>query len=60
MATKRKSTMKTETMTARKQKPALIQQSGRLWFSRETERRFYFVLTLFMLGAGILYKLGVI
>ena len=52
--------MKTETMDDDAHKPVLIHRSGRIWFSKETERRFYFVLTLLMLGTGILYKLGVI
>ena len=41
-------------------RPHLIRQDGRLWFTREAERRFYFVLTVIMLIEGILYKIGVI
>lgn len=41
-------------------RPRLITQDGRLWFTREAERRFYFILTIIMLAVGILYKLGVI
>ena len=52
--------MKEETAIAKPQKPALVRRSGRIWFSAETERRFYFILTLIMLVAGILYKMGVI
>lgn len=37
--------------------PAVVFEEGRLWFSRETERRFYFVLTAIMLIVGILYRL---
>ncbi len=34
-------------------------EDGRLYFTRATERRIFFVLTLLMLAAGILMKLGV-
>ena len=34
-------------------------KGGRIYFTRETERRVMFVMTLIMLAAGILYKLGV-
>lgn len=40
--------------------PRIRRQDGRLWFSRETERQVYFVLTLIMLIIGILYKTGVL
>jgi len=32
---------------------------GRIYFTRRMERKVFFVLTLIMLGAGILYKVGV-
>ncbi|MBC2710695.1 MAG: hypothetical protein HGJ94_06755 [Desulfosarcina sp.] len=32
---------------------------GRIWYTKETERRVCFALTLIMLVAGILYKTGV-
>ena len=32
---------------------------GRIWYTKEIERRVFFLLTLIMLVAGILYKLGV-
>lgn len=41
-------------------RPLLMKRDGRLWFTREAERRFYFILTVIMLVAGILYKTGVI
>jgi hypothetical protein len=41
-------------------RPLLVRQDGRVWFTREAERRFYFVLTMIMLVVGILYKTGVI
>ncbi len=31
---------------------------GRTYFSRETERRFYFVATICILIAGVLFKAG--
>lgn len=37
--------------------PQMVIKAGRLWFTRETERRFYFILTVIMLAVGILYKL---
>ena len=40
--------------------PLLVRQGARLWFTREAERRFYFILTMIMLILGILYKTGVI
>jgi len=45
------------TMTKR---PLMMRQDGRVWFTREAERRFYFILTKIMLAVGILYKTGVI
>ena len=50
--------MKNETQGPQSVKPPIVIQDGRLWFTREVERRFYFILTLIMLSAGILYKLG--
>ena len=41
-------------------RPQLMKKDGRLWFTREVERRFYFVLTGIMLIVGILCKTGVI
>ena len=35
-------------------------EKGRIYFTRRLERKIFFVLTLFMLGAGILYKLGLL
>ncbi|BBO80395.1 hypothetical protein [Desulfosarcina ovata] len=42
------------------QKFGLCYQDGRVWFTREAERRFYFILTLIMLVTGILYKIGAV
>jgi len=36
----------------------LIQENGKIYFSRHTERRFFFILTIVMLLAGILFKAG--
>lgn len=34
-------------------------KEGRIYFSKETERKFFFVLTLIMLLLGACFKLGV-
>ncbi len=34
-------------------------RNGRLYFSKDTERKFFFVLTVMMLLAGAGFKLGV-
>ena len=36
----------------------LFQSNGKVYFSKETERKFFFTLTLGMLLLGILAKLG--
>lgn len=41
-------------------KPAVHYENGRFYFTKETERSFYFILTLMMLVAGILYKTGIL
>ncbi|MDZ7599544.1 MAG: hypothetical protein U5J82_14960 [Desulfobacterales bacterium] len=33
---------------------------GRIYFSRQTERRLFFILTLVMLALGLLFQLGVL
>jgi hypothetical protein len=35
-------------------------ENGRIYFSRATERRFFFSLTVVMLLVGLLFKLGVL
>ena len=40
--------------------PAFIRRGGRVYFSRRTERKLFFILTLIMLLLGILYRLGVL
>ena len=39
---------------------AFISRKGRIYFSRQTERRLFFVLTLIMLLMGLLFRLGVV
>jgi len=34
-------------------------EDGRLYFSKDTERRFFFILTIIMLVLGACFKLGV-
>jgi hypothetical protein len=34
-------------------------ESGKIYFTRATERRIFFVLTIAMLTAGVMIKLGV-
>ncbi len=40
------------------EKPRFKIEKGRIYFSKETERRIFFVLTLILLCAGIVSKLG--
>ncbi|BBO66673.1 hypothetical protein DSCA_06030 [Desulfosarcina alkanivorans] len=51
--------MKNETVEPRSPEPKRILRGSRLWFSKEAERRFYFILTMIMLVIGILYKTGI-
>jgi hypothetical protein len=48
----------TETNTEPSAK-VFIYKYGRIYFTKEGERRFYFFLTLVMLISGILYKIGI-
>ena len=52
--------MQDEEETTMVRQPRLMGKNGRLWFTREAERRFYFILTMIMLVVGICYKTGVI
>ena len=36
----------------------LVHEDGKIYFSKENERKFYFLLTIIMLLAGILYRAG--
>jgi len=40
------------------ERKALAYDNGKIYFSRETERKFYFVLTIIMLISGIIFKSG--
>ncbi len=35
-------------------------EKGRIYFSRDLERKFYFLLAVFLLLAGLMQKLGVL
>lgn len=41
-------------------KRRIFHKHGVTYFSRDTERRFFFVMTLVMLVLGILYKAGIL
>ncbi|MDY6878796.1 MAG: hypothetical protein V2J25_14050 [Desulfatiglans sp.] len=41
-----------------KQKKTWIREEGKIYFTRETEKRIFFGLTLIMLLLGILAKIG--
>ena len=45
---------------AKSEKRVFAHKGGRLWFRSETERKFYFFLTVLMLAFGLLYKWGVL
>jgi len=40
-------------------KNKMCYQDGRFYFTRQAERTFYFILTMVMLVAGMLYKIGI-
>lgn len=35
-------------------------EKGKIYFSRDAERKFYFALSLIILLTGLLYKLGIL
>ncbi|MFZ5563106.1 MAG: hypothetical protein ACOZBW_03585 [Thermodesulfobacteriota bacterium] len=37
-----------------------VYENGRLYFSKRMERNVFFVLTLLMMGAGLLVKFGIL
>ena len=41
-------------------KKLLILENGKVYFSRDLERNFYFVLAIVLLLAGVMYKIGVL
>jgi hypothetical protein len=46
--------------TAPQENRKLRVDKGRIYFSREAERRFYFGVSLMLFLAGLLYKLGIL
>ena len=48
------------TQNIRKKKTILRFENGKMYFTKTAERRFYFGMTIIMLLAGMLYKLGVL
>jgi hypothetical protein len=49
-----------ENETAPENRGKLRVDKGRIYFSREAERKFYFGLSLMLFLAGLLYKLGIL
>ncbi|MBL0715427.1 MAG: hypothetical protein JJV98_17195 [Desulfosarcina sp.] len=43
---------------ADKREERMLYSNGKIYFRKEGERRFYFLLTIAILVAGILYKIG--
>jgi hypothetical protein len=53
--------MTTSKIEARpKPERTFMRRDGRIYFSRQTERKLFFILTLVMLVVGVLYRLGVV
>jgi len=52
--------MEPNEMIKKKQTKTFLFSNGVLYFSRRTERFIFFILTLVMLGWGLLVKLGLI
>ncbi len=44
----------------RPKKKMLIFEDGKVYFSRDLERNFYFVLAIVLLLSGVMYKIGVL
>lgn len=49
-----------ENRAAKKSKTGLWRERGRTYFSRDSERKFYFILSLILFFAGLCYKTGVL
>lgn len=49
-----------ESSERERQEKILIHRKGKTYFSKKTERRFFFVLTVMMLLWGILVKLNIL
>lgn len=43
-----------------KPKKSIVNENGKIWFTKETERKFFFLMTIAMLIAGIFYKCGIL
>ena len=41
-------------------KKSICYRDGRFYFTKQAERSFFFVLTIIMLVAGVLYKTGIL
>ena len=41
-------------------KKSICYRGGRFYFTKQAERSFFFVLTIIMLVAGVLYKTGIL
>ena len=41
-------------------KNSICYKDGRFYFTKQTERKVFFILTIIMLVAGILYKTGIL
>jgi hypothetical protein len=41
-------------------KKMLIFENGKVYFSKDLERNFYFVLAILLLVSGLMYKIGVL
>jgi hypothetical protein len=48
-----------DTAHQKNHKNKIYYQDGRFYFTRQAERTFYFILTMVMLVAGMLYKIGI-
>ena len=57
---KREGQMKKVRKERKTKQKLLIYDKGKIYFSRETERKFYFILTLAMLLSGLLSYTGLL
>jgi hypothetical protein len=49
-----------ENQLAHGKKRCLHVEKGKIYFSRDAERKFYFALSLIVFLAGLFYKLGIL
>jgi len=52
--------MKSVTQDSIHEKRVVVYQRGKIYFNRETERKFYFVLTIIMAVFGVLVQTGIL